>query len=321
MKRTIRQRAPHLAATAVILVSMGLVVWHWYYARWQAEHFVPSFFTMGLPDKPFTVLFLGNDVSYTWDQRRQIGNHSSFDGRSDTMLVMRIDPTNKWITGVQIPRDTVAEIPGYGVQKINAANAIGGPELARQAASGLLGIPIDHYVLLNVQGLVDVVNELGGITVAVPKKMSYMDWTAKLKIDLQPGSHTLTGNQAMGFVRFRHDALGDIGRIQRQQIFIQAFAQKMLNPQSWTHIPRLVDIMHQSVQTDLSDVDMFRTFNLVRSVPKDRIKLTLLPGHFGGYGSWVVDRQYASQFMTQLSTNPQLTDTTEISIQKTVGHM
>jgi len=321
MKRTIRKRTPLSAAIAVVMILTGIMIWHWYYTRWQSDHSQPSFLTMGLPSQPFTVLFMGNDVSYTRTQRKQIADHKSFQGRSDTMLVMRIDPTNKWITGVQIPRDTVAEIPGYGVQKINAANALGGPELARQAASGLLGIPIDHYVLLNVQGLEDVVNELGGVTVSVPKKMSYMDWTAKLKIDLEPGSHTLTGNQAMGFVRFRHDALGDIGRIQRQQIFIQAFAQKMLNPQSWSHIPRLVDIMHQSVRTDLSDLDMFRAFNLVRSVPKDRIKLTLLPGRFGGYGSWVVDRQYATQFMTQLSTNPALADTTEISIEKTVGHM
>ncbi|MGC5204346.1 LCP family protein, partial [Klebsiella pneumoniae] len=85
-------------------------------------------------------------------------------------------------------------MPGQRLpQKINSANAIGGPLYAKQTVSDLLDLPIDHYVVLNVHGLVELVNELGGVTVDVPKKMQYMDWTAKLKIDLEPGYHTLTG--------------------------------------------------------------------------------------------------------------------------------
>jgi LCP family protein required for cell wall assembly len=206
------------------------------------------------------------------------------------MVLVRVDPTLRQVTGLHIPRDTIADIPGFGRQKINAANALGGPSLARQTVADLLGVPIDHYVLLNLHGLVDAVNELGGVTVEVPKPMSYMDWTAKLKIDLQPGVHTLTGNQAMGFVRFCHDRDGDIGRIQRQQTFIRAFAEKMANPASWSHIPRLVAILHDSVDTDLSDVDLLQTLNLVRGMPHQQLSLDVLPGRFGAYGSWIPDR-------------------------------
>src|SRR4029077_19223529 len=133
--------------------------------------------------------------------------------------------------------------------KINAANALGGPLLAKEVVGKFLDLPIDHYVVLNVQGLVQLVNALGGITVEIPKRMKYMDWTAKLKIDLEPGFHTLTGNQAMGFVRFRHDALGDIGRVQRQQLFIHAVLEKAMQPESWTHLPKLIQIGEQYVQT------------------------------------------------------------------------
>jgi len=86
------------------------------------------------------------------------------------------------------------------------------------------------------------VNELGGITVMVPKKMKYMDWTAKLKIDLEPGPHTLTGNAGDGVRPFSSRCAGDIGRVQRQQLFMHAVMDKALQPESWSHLPQLMVI-------------------------------------------------------------------------------
>ena len=99
-----------------------------------------------------------------------------------------------------------------------------------RTVGNFLQLPIDHYVVLTYHRLVELINELGGVLRRGAQEIHYMDWTAKLKIDLEPGYHTLTGNQAMGFVRFRHDALGDIGRVQRQQIFIQQSSAKAMNP-------------------------------------------------------------------------------------------
>ncbi|NJL72230.1 MAG: LytR family transcriptional regulator, partial [Candidatus Competibacteraceae bacterium] len=137
--------------------------------------------------QPRTILLLGTDVVYSDSGRKLKADKDAFTGRSDTILVGRLDPIANTLRVISIPRDTVVDIPGNGSQKVNAANALGGPTLAVSTVSQFLDTPIDHYVVLNVHGLVDLVNELGGITVEVPKKMQYMDWTAKLKIDLEPG--------------------------------------------------------------------------------------------------------------------------------------
>jgi len=246
--------------------------------------------TMPLPgssvSRPETILFMGTDVVYTHRGRR-IDVTEGLNGNSDTMMVAFMNPASNQLSVLHIPRDTEARIAGYGVRKINSANVIGGPELARETVSNLLNIPIDHYVLLNVHGIVPLVNELGGITVRVPKRMSYMDWTAKLKIDLKPGVHTLTGNQDMGFVRFRHDTFGDIGRVQRQQIFLKAVGDKMMQPASWPHVPALIGIARNNIKTDMSDFDLISALNFAHGVPKSNIKLVLLPGRFSGGGDWV----------------------------------
>jgi hypothetical protein len=93
----------------------------------------------------------------------------------------------------------------------------------------------------------------------------------------------------MGFVRFRHDALGDIGRIQRQQMFLQAAVRKMLDPKSWLHLNALVDIAGRNTRTDLSNVDLFESLNFIHSVPRENIKFVMLPGEFGGNGDWLAN--------------------------------
>ena len=261
------------------------------YALIYKPTLIPPAFRIGSLREPTTVLMLGTDVVYTDQGRRNKKiDQSAFTGRSDTIMVVRLDPLRNALTMISIPRDTQAQIPDNGTQKINAANAIGGPNLAQRTVSAFLQLPIDHYVVLNVHGLVELVNELGGITVEIPKKMKYMDWTAKLKIDLEPGPHTLTGNQAMGFVRFRHDALGDIGRVQRQQLFMRAVQQKALSPESWAHLPKLMEIANQYILTDMSVSDMMEMATFARAVPKEDQLFVMMPGTFAGNGDWLVSQ-------------------------------
>jgi LCP family protein required for cell wall assembly len=252
--------------------------------------------------QPMTILLLGTDVVYT-DMGARANkkiDQTAFNGRSDTIMVARFDPARNAYGVISIPRDTKVSLPGQRfAQKINSANAIGGPLYAAQAVAQLLDLPIDHYVVLNVHGLVELVNELGGVTVDIPKKMEYMDWTAKLKIDLEPGYHTLTGNQAMGFVRFRHDALGDIGRVQRQQLFLQAVIEKAKQPSSWTHIPQLLAIAERYISTDLSMTQMMGIADFARTVPKANQFLCMLPGNFGE-GDWVVHNREKRALIARL---------------------
>jgi LCP family protein required for cell wall assembly len=261
---------------------------------------LPPALRLGSLREPETVLFLGVDVVYTDTGRKKKIDKDAFNGRSDTIMVARLDPIRNSLGILQIPRDTQVNIPSSGTQKINAANAIGGPNLAMTTVSNLLLLPIDHYVILNVHGLVDLVDELGGITLEIPKKMKYMDWTAKLKIDLEPGPHTLTGNQAMGFVRFRHDALGDIGRVQRQEIFVRAVLDKALKPASWSHLPKLIEIAQHYIESDMDMGRLMQMATFVRGVPKQNQLLSMMPGTFSSSGDWIVDRSDARRMVARL---------------------
>jgi polyisoprenyl-teichoic acid--peptidoglycan teichoic acid transferase len=263
---------------------------------------LPPALRIGSLREPTTILLLGVDVEYKdLGNRKKLIDQDAFSGRSDTIMVARFDPYRNAFGAVSIPRDTEVNITGYrGRQKINSANAIGGAPLAQQTVSEFLQLPIDHYVVLNVHGLVELVNELGGITVDIPKKMQYMDWTAKLKIDLEPGVHTLTGNQAMGFVRYRHDALGDIGRVQRQQIFLHAVLDKAKQPASWAHLPQLMEIAQKYISTDMSVPDMMAVASFARVVPKQNQFLALMPGTFGDSGDWIVSRSDIRKMVARL---------------------
>lgn len=248
---------------------------------------LPPFLRLGGVREPETVLFLGTDVVYSEGRIKQ-ADKDAFNGRSDTIMLARLDPYRNSLDVISIPRDTQVAIPGYGIQKINAANAYGGPELAKRTLSSMLELPIDHYLILNVHGLVELINELGGITVEIPKSMHYMDWTAKLLINLTPGFHTLTGNQAMGFVRFRHDELGDIGRVQRQEIFLRALLDRARHPDAWLHLPRLISIAQKYIATDMSVSHLAAVADFVRAVPKSNQHMVMMPGRFSGTGDWLV---------------------------------
>jgi polyisoprenyl-teichoic acid--peptidoglycan teichoic acid transferase len=260
-------------------------------------------FSFGTLSQPMTLLFMGTDVMYEGRGKRLKIDKVALNGRSDTMMLVFINPPQNRVSVLNIPRDTEVNIGKYGVAKINSANALGGPECAKGAVTSLLDVNVDHFVVMNLRGLEDLVNEIGGVTVEVPKKMSYMDWTAKLKIDLEPGVHTLTGNQSMGFVRFRHDDLGDIGRVQRQQMFLNAVSRKMIDPRAWVHVPGLMNIAKQNIQTDLSEMDILAALNFIHSIPRENIKFVMLPGQFAGNGDWIADPQ-VKQLAAQL-LNPE----------------
>lgn len=301
--------------TCALLGALGAYL----YVSVSKPQLMPPQLRIATLKQPRTILLLGTDVVYSDSGRRLKADKDAFTGRSDTILVGRLDPIANTLRVISIPRDTVVDIPGNGSQKINAANALGGPTLAVSTVSQFLDTPIDHYVVLNVHGLVDLVNELGGITVEVPKKMQYMDWTAKLKIDLEPGVHTLTGNQAMGFVRFRHDALGDIGRVQRQEIFLRAVLDKALKPESWSHIPRLMEIAQQYISTDLTVPQMMEMANFVRGVPKSNQLLTMMPGSFSPSGDWAVSQSDVRRMVSRLM-GANFIETTRDDIRIVIGN-
>jgi polyisoprenyl-teichoic acid--peptidoglycan teichoic acid transferase len=159
-----------------------------------------------------------------------------FAHRSDTLMVGAVDFAAPSVRIVSIPRDTLAVIPKHGFEKINAAYALGHEDLVRQTVEKMLGVKVDYVVAVNYQGFVGVVDALGGVNITVDKAMNYDDRRGNLHIHFKPGEYHMDGQQALEYARFRHDATGDLGRIQRQQIFIKALLEQAVRFENW---PRL----------------------------------------------------------------------------------
>ncbi len=178
---------------------------------------------------------------------------NSFEGLSDVMLLIKFDPETKKMIMLSIPRDTRIEIEGHGVKKINAANVDGGPALTAKTVSNLLnGVGIDRYVRINVLGVAKLIEALGGVTVYVPKDMKYRDDSQHLYINLKAGKQHLSGEQALQLLRYRHDELGDIGRIQRQQMVIRALIDQTLNPGTLAKLPDILKVVKEHIDTNLT---------------------------------------------------------------------
>ncbi|MBO6244887.1 MAG: LCP family protein, partial [Anaerovibrio sp.] len=172
-------------------------------------------------------------------------------GRSDTLMVATLDPKKKKAALLSIPRDTRVKIKGYGFDKINAAYAYGGHELTRDTVEDLIGVHMEHHILINIKSFKKIIDAIGGVDINVEKRMYYEDvWDddGGLLIDLQPGLQHMDGDTAITYVRYR-DEEGDIGRIRRQQKFMQAVMDKVTSPAIIPRIPSIIKEVVGSVQT------------------------------------------------------------------------
>ena len=157
---------------------------------------------------------------------RQFHTGQELDQLSDTIMVLHIPANGGRPTLVSLPRDSYVQIPGHGMNKLNAAFAFGGAPLMVQTVQSLTGLRINHYIGVGYQGLSNVVNAVGGVTVCLPGRFD--DWHVALH--LSRGCHTLNGSQSIGFLRSRAFGVGDLQRVQDQRIFLQALVHKLASP-------------------------------------------------------------------------------------------
>lgn len=221
------------------------------------------------------ILLLGCDIGYQGRQR-----DDTAPVRSDTLVLASLDPAHQLIHVLSIPRDTRVTLPGRGEDKINAALAYGGPELARQTVAAFLGVPVDHFLRLKLDGMRAIVDALGGVEVDLDRPMRYRDQAAGLNISLPKGHLLLDGAKAQQYLRFRHDANGDIGRVQRQQIFLKALEAKLRQPATLLRLPQILDIVQKNVETDLFPTDLVRLASWAKSLPPGSVEMDMLPGRF-----------------------------------------
>ncbi|MGF1518746.1 MAG: LCP family protein [Nodosilinea sp.] len=238
--------------------------------------------------RPVNILVLGiktltTDVRDVPPELRNLGYHAlmeSFDGRSDSMLLLRFNPQTEQLVVLSLPRDTRTYVRG-SLTKLNEANVYGGPALAAESVSDLLGgVAIDRYVRINVQGVEKLIDALGGITVNVPIDMRYQDDSQHLYINLKAGEQTLDGNKALQFLRFRYDAHGDIGRVQRQQMFMRAFTEQTLNPATIARLPKILSVIQSNVDTNLSVEELLALVGYGAQINRSNVQMLMLPGNF-----------------------------------------
>ncbi len=194
------------------------------------------------------ILVLGSD-------NREEGSETY--GRSDTLMIVHVDPEAEFVSILSLPRDLRVEVPGRGVQKINAAFAYGGPELAIRTVQQVTNIDLDHYVNIDFDAFRELTTELGGIYVDVDRRY-YYGGNQYENIDLQPGYQKLAGEQALDWVRFRHDGNVDFGRIERQQRFLRAAREQISKWDAALKVPSLVGLVARNVHTDISTGDALK---------------------------------------------------------------
>ncbi len=221
--------------------------------------------------------------------------------RSDTVLFATIDIDDKNMRILSLPRDTRVQIPGHGVQKLNHAFAYGGPDLLKATVEKYLGQPILYYVIIDYVSFPAVVDILGGVEIDVQKRMRYVDRAGKLDINIKPGLQVMDGKTALHYVRFRMDALGDIGRVHRQQQFIKALLKKVYDPRILVKIPELTAQTMKLFKTDMSPALSIQLAGFAQNeLGRERIFFSTLHGQAATVNNlsyWVGDTKSANEFL------------------------
>lgn len=191
----------------------------------------------------FSVLLMGIDTG-------DLGRVEQ--GRSDTMMVATISPQDNQTTVVSIGRDSYVDIVGHGTtDKINHAYAFGGPAMAMNTVEKFLDIPIDHYVSINMAGLKELVDAVGGIE--VDNEITF----SQDGFDFAIGRTSLNGEQALAYSRMRYeDPNGDYGRQERQRKIVEGIVKKVLSLDGITQYQTILNAVEQNMKTDMSFDDM-----------------------------------------------------------------
>lgn len=254
-KKSKRKRVLFISLAVVCALALGGIGAAWAYIN-QVDNslrddldtdLLQSLAVTDSPSDPFYMLLIGVDKSEYRDSSGEYGGSY----RTDSMMLARIDPKEKAVTLISVPRDTQVELAGHGTQKINAAYAFGGPSLAVKTVSELAGVPINHYAEIDFDGFQAVVDALGGIEVDVPMEIN--DDMAGGHVDA--GQQTLNGEQALILCRSRHNyddiGNGDAIRAANQRLVLSAIMKKGMTSDVAT-ITNTVSTLAEYVTTDYS---------------------------------------------------------------------
>lgn len=195
------------------------------------------------PLAPLTILVMGVDA--------RPGEAIDIGVRPDALGVLRLDPVSGACRLLSVPRDTRADLPGYGQSKVNHALAVAGVPYQRQVVVKLLGLEIDRFVLVDFGAVEAVVDLVGGITLDVPEA-----FTAANGLVFAAGDQRLDGRQVLAYVQYRGGPDGDLGRIERQQQVLRALLPQLADLDIAPTIRQLLPVLSDHVRMDLSPVEL-----------------------------------------------------------------
>jgi polyisoprenyl-teichoic acid--peptidoglycan teichoic acid transferase len=226
------------------------------------------------PGKPQTIMLIGSDK-----RAKTARDYESGNGRSDTIILIRMDPSKKVTALLSIPRDLKVPIPGHGIGKINSAYTFGGAKLTLQTVKNITGLRINHVINTDFSGFVDAVNQLGCVYLDIDRKYfnSGLGFDSYAAINLQPGYQRLCGRNALSYVRFRHTD-SDIVRAARQQALLSQMKQQIGIGKIFSNRARLLDIFGKATQSDIrGEAQVLRLIKLAAGVagkPVQEIQFT-----------------------------------------------
>jgi LCP family protein required for cell wall assembly len=277
---------------AVLLIAAGVGVYA--YAQHlktvitvQDEEKLKPELAQAPPGEPFNILLLGADYRK---------GDTSF--RTDTVVIARVDPQQKKVWMISIPRDTRVLIPGHGYDKINAAHAYGGPKLALQTVKEFTGLPISHYMEVNFLGFENAVNVMGGVWVNVPQaiddKRAASQSVHQRAYKIAAGYQKLDGEHALTFVRSRKGyADQDISRMKAQQIFFRAVADQLAKSTDIPKTIRVVNAITPYIQTDMDLMELLKTSLAMKGAGSKNLYTATLTGPWKAPYIWTDETKKA----------------------------
>ncbi len=254
-RRQIEQRRRVLVVTILLVASIAVsTAGYWWYKSRVAS---PPL------DERINILVLGLDY---------VPNASA--RRSDTIFVASLREGD--VRLLAIPRDTRMKFPDGRVEKVNAAYAFGGAELARTVISNFLGIEIKYYIVIDYDGFEKLVDLVGGVTLTVEKPLK--DEKTKPPIDIAAGTQKLNGKMALGYIRYRDAITGDWGRLQRQRQLIEALLRQLMRDKSLPHLQQIVTTAQHYIETNIAPVLLYRLAERLQNLRPEQVQIKQIPG-------------------------------------------
>ncbi len=223
--------------------------------------------------------------------------------RSDSIVVIHINPNDREVRALSIPRDTRVAIDKVGVSKINHAYAYGKIKLLKKTISEFLSIPIHNYAVISSSGVEKIIDEVGGVTLEIEENMVYDDYASGLHINFSKGEQYLNGEDLIKFLRFRNNSQGDIGRITRQQDVFKILFEKVFKFRTLVMSPKVIGLFLSSIKTDLSIIDINQYLKLfLNSKEYNNIEFYTVPGSIrliDGVSYWRPDIVYLDNLISK----------------------